>query len=1580
MKVFKYNQIICCSSEKSAITGMPGFGVRTKSHGLSDEEADDIYLKSGLRYALPVEKMVTAETLQQTPQLDTIYPHIYAFKQVQLSDGSVRYIIARVMYAGGDYGFFTDTGLNNRVGSNYIAHIFVFDEIPPMNLMAEILQQKRFLPVNTMCTSTNGEFTRILLGESFELPVGEIVISDSPRLTYNSIHCHLLIAMLQAHKNKLENSELCNIIAKMNTSSVTDTIIAMGAMPQQLTEDMFFNANMMEQSSVPPGMRLIIMNEKDDEETLDEYHIVIDARGDHVKLTNIQMNYLFEKIIELSAVGDVNHINSIAQLYLYLCDKPEPNYETAYQLVTLAISEDKLAITDIESLDFELIDHLSLSDNEKDTIWSKTNKVLEETFSYPYNLKEIPTALNIIARIQSVYPRKLEHTNEYAQVLNQILFGSNEDFAQVLENNQSLITIVLDLLKNATVELPCVDAFYKSLMTTSDAGVWSTFLNYYYKDKNTVTEHMPEIVNRLMASNHQELAKELFPIADNFNKWLQVINVCPNYSIFVKDEICDLLCAKLKESPQNVIDGVLCLNSEALLHLNMQHIADVYADAIMDSETINYNAVEATSHRLSLLGVTSNRLDTLSAIHSEKNLSNPTYKEIKFTFRQKASHSYILVLFETWIKHNASVEDITSFISEYAKDPSVAAELMDLVWFNTSTQQRESTLVSIVDHLRLNGYSQSDVIEKLKDEKAQVLLKKENKLFKKLLRKTLGIKFILMCGLIGMCLETSCGMSDNNDDTKYITPFRAEHFGDSVGVYKVSISEYNHRGTLLNIYSRGYSRSGKLSFTTSYNNKGDIDSIVYVYSSDGQLIAIRESGVEYTDFLYNDQHQLCQYSKTITKEKGKSICKKYSFVYNTDSTLREETVSCDDEIVVKKEFYYVDKKLKTVRETGQGLRHERNFNTADGTIESVYTYSYPKGRLQIARNFNYKDISLKNDTLYSQTIRITNSKGRNQGRLVKDIVTYNQLSINNNNQNVTALSTITNIADIEKSGISNNSSNFIKNYFENLKYRIQVNQAKTRSPGLWLLCIVLVLTCLCSFLYYRLASNYSLFQSFSGKPNKVGMKKLWMFNSGPYINVSLYLLIVLCAFITAVLLLLAFGAVTYGLLWLLKLLIIVLVWVGWISFVLGLVVLFGGKEGGGCLPVILGGLVIYFEDSLRGFGEDIVNWGFLFMKKVNIFDWGLSLFVDFWDTILLCYAIPMFAFIVISLAVIILISFLTCTEWGIMKLYGISRPCPVCGSKDEKEYWVDKMHKHPVKLQPGVYGVFSHTEPLTKTKMPTMLLFGKSKLLRKCNDCGYFITSVAGKSYGTEKHIGIVGHRSSGKSYLTYTILDRIMKKYGSSAYQIDVDTDTKIESNVSRIENDQGIQTDVRESYRAIQLIIKPKLRPIPYHLFFYDVAGEKFSHKSSASKTAMDFYTNVNQIIFIIDPTSIDFSFTTISDKMREWLKTNGSNEKYSVDGTFSTLISILETAGRNSKDINFMFVLMKADKGYLQHCGKKTNMNNNEIKQFLQFELGLTNVINAARGAFNKIEYEIASVKKEYSLQLNKIIDQVFNNLSI
>ena len=48
MKVFKYNQIICCSSEKSAITGMPGFGVRTKSHGLSDEEADDIYLKSGL--------------------------------------------------------------------------------------------------------------------------------------------------------------------------------------------------------------------------------------------------------------------------------------------------------------------------------------------------------------------------------------------------------------------------------------------------------------------------------------------------------------------------------------------------------------------------------------------------------------------------------------------------------------------------------------------------------------------------------------------------------------------------------------------------------------------------------------------------------------------------------------------------------------------------------------------------------------------------------------------------------------------------------------------------------------------------------------------------------------------------------------------------------------------------------------------------------------------------------------------------------------------------------------------------------------------------------------------------------------------------------------------------------------------------------------------------------------------------------------------------------------------------------------------------------------------------------------------
>ena len=316
----------------------------------------------------------------------------------------------------------------------------------------------------------------------------------------------------------------------------------------------------------------------------------------------------------------------------------------------------------------------------------------------------------------------------------------------------------------------------------------------------------------------------------------------------------------------------------------------------------------------------------------------------------------------------------------------------------------------------------------------------------------------------------------------------------------------------------------------------------------------------------------------------------------------------------------------------------------------------------------------------------------------------------------------------------------------------------------------------------------------------------------------------------------------------------------------------------------------------------------------------------------------------------------------------------------EAEYWVDEHHKHPVPLHPGVYGVFTQRNPETGKKVPTMLFNGKGKLLRKCSSCGNFMKADAEKTFGTEKHIGIVGHRSSGKSYLLYTALGELKNYFGDRASQMDAEYDTNIDANFKRIAIGGNIQTDLKDSYKAVQLIVNRKMNPVPYHLFFYDVAGEKFNQASTASKTAMDFYRNVQMIMFVIDPAMVDYSFNPPSENIEKWLTKHASPEHFSTDGTFSTLKNILESVGRKTKNIDFMFVCVKADTGYLEACSYPTSGEDLGIEQFMREELGLSNLVDAAKGSFRSVKFDISSVKPEFRERLTSLFVNVLRHLGV
>ena len=139
-----------------------------------------------------------------------------------------------------------------------------------------------------------------------------------------------------------------------------------------------------------------------------------------------------------------------------------------------------------------------------------------------------------------------------------------------------------------------------------------------------------------------------------------------------------------------------------------------------------------------------------------------------------------------------------------------------------------------------------------------------------------------------------------------------------------------------------------------------------------------------------------------------------------------------------------------------------------------------------------------------------------------------------------------------------------------------------------------------------------------------------------------------------------------------------------------------------------------------------------------------------------------------------------------------------------------------------------------------------------------------------------------------------------------------------------------------------------------------------SSSNKNALDFYRNVQSIVFIIDPSMIDISGIPASSEFVNWHKRNAhSLERYKIDSSFAVLKDIIESVGRKSKKIDFNFVCTKTDMGYLPELGYSKIPEENEIERFISTELGLSNLINSARASFKNVHfYTVSAIESDKS----------------
>lgn len=791
---------------------------------------------------------------------------------------------------------------------------------------------------------------------------------------------------------------------------------------------------------------------------------------------------------------------------------------------------------------------------------------------------------------------------------------------------------------------------------------------------------------------------------------------------------------------------------------------------------------------------------------------------------------------------------------------------------------------------------------------------------------------------------TSC-----SQEKARFTPYTPNYYEVKGSAKSIIEREYSNKSKLLYTKQFDFDKSGRL---VSFKHIVDKDTVTrYMhYKDNGRIENIQWNEITKYTPEFNEFGDLIKETYITGENNGFESGFIQEWEYDVNGNIINEKTCYIESDCSSVEYLYENNKLKQVKEYNLGEEIQYDCDTT-GLVISKKVYDELANKITSQSTYKYKFDDKRN-----WIEKVERENKRLKSTIKREILYYSEAEL-------VAANPTKQESVVAKSYIG---IDFVDNYINNVLSR-SGNQED--SPSKVLFIILIICTVIVTAIGWYMASDF-VFHNFTGHIQNNGMKRLWMYNHEPYTKVGSLLLIALAAFVASIIIILLVGGVIWGLLWVVKLILWAIIIIGWICLIGGGLALFG-KEPVGCLPLIIGILIVSFQDTIEETGENLVAWGFEFMQSVNMFSWGLGIFKNYWDVILVVFFTPMVLFLGFAVFVITLNMLLNGFEFIVTRIYSIRRPCPICGSTATPDYIVGGK-PHPVKLHPGVYGVFTHKSPVTGESIPTMLLNGRGKVTRKCKKCNSFINADTDNTIGTEIHIGIVGHRSSGKSYLLYSGLSSLMSSYPERFSQIDADNDTRIENKKKRIDARDGIQTDVANKYRAIQLILKSKLRPVPYHLFFYDVAGEKFNASSSSHKTAMDFYRNVQSIVFIVDPSMLDISGTPASAKFVDWHKRNANAEKYRIDGSFAVLKDILETVGRKSNKIDFNFVCTKTDMGYLPELGYSKTPGENEIERFISTELGLSNLINSARAGFKNVHfYTVSAIESDKSRLKNLFI---------
>lgn len=804
--------------------------------------------------------------------------------------------------------------------------------------------------------------------------------------------------------------------------------------------------------------------------------------------------------------------------------------------------------------------------------------------------------------------------------------------------------------------------------------------------------------------------------------------------------------------------------------------------------------------------------------------------------------------------------------------------------------------------------------------------------------------------LLAALLTAACDTAGSAGGAQHFTPFNAQNqilnFADKgVETYSCttdwadsSMPSIRHELHFLKdgrLDTETYGDDQPITYTYAGNgrliNISNFDNFKATYNSDGDLIEIYGIDPNYGGitqrYTYDSQGRVIR--RAVTYDSPDYRAQTYDVVYRTDSPKVDHTVTTHD-----------GAQTITTDYDSHGLPKEQVTKTTSGETLQTLTYTHA--------------------TTSHGHPSVTKTKIRRPGYKAKPYYT----ETNAYTYYDTPYSTDAAAAQMTAPQAATSSA--LGKWWSGIKWRYSVERYKLGGAStimLWILGILTLaigIAILCAWAGFYINKDQCIFHPGWNIDYDTSLRKSWYYCAAPY-KLSLETCVSLLAgFIIAILCLMLVGGLLWGLMWLLKGLMWCLYYAGWIAIILGGLALFA-KEGAGCLPLIIGIVIVSCEKWIERTGEAIVAWGERFFDSANFFGFGYSLIVNFGDLLLLIFLAPLLLFLAVALTAITAGWLMRGAEWAFTKIYRINRPCPQCGQPADYDYIIDG-YTHPEELRPSRYGLFHHTRMITpddeQYTVPTLIANGRERLDRRCRACGAMITADGTHSVGRDIHIGFVGHVGAGKSYLMYSCLDWLNLQFGSDIEQVDLtDPNLNIAHKARQIASRQGIQTDRRAAYRAVQMMLKQTGRPVPYHLYFYDVAGEQFtSSAATAADDAMRFYRNVESIIVVIDPLQTDLTAPGMnpSPQFEAWQRNNSpSRSRYDVAEMLASVCDYLDRTGRDRRKVDLTFVTVKTGTGYYTALNYPKTPTEADIERFLKTEMGLSSLVNSAHG-FHTVSY--------------------------